>query len=49
MAGKQDWVAGGALTSNDRPPQEFKQIILNILQEGETVTKCVLSQSAAAA
>lgn len=39
MAGKQSWVAGGQLKSNDRSPQEFKQIILDILQEGETVTK----------
>ena len=41
MAGKQNWIAGGELKSNDGSPQEFKQIILDILQEGETVTKCV--------
>lgn len=48
MAGKQDWVAGGELTSSDKSPQDFKQIILDILQEGETVTRCVSSQSTAA-
>ena len=40
MAGEGQWVAGGELGSHDRSAQEFKQIILDILQEGETVTRC---------
>ena len=44
MAGEQ-WVAGGELGSSDRSAQELKQIILDILQEGETVTKCASSST----
>ena len=42
MAGEGQWVAGGELGGHDRSAQEFKQIILEILQEGETVTRCDL-------
>lgn len=39
MVGDRQWVAGGELGGGERSAQDLKQIILNILQEGENVTK----------
>ena len=40
MSGGRQWVAGGELGSTDKSAQQLKKIILDILEEGETVTKC---------
>ena len=42
MVGEATWVAGGQLGTQNGSAQEFKQIILDLLQKGETVTKCAL-------
>ena len=36
-----NWVAGGELGNNERNAQDFKQIVLDILQDNENVTKQV--------
>jgi len=36
-----NWVAGGELGNNEKNAQDFKQIILDILQDNENVTKQV--------
>ena len=41
MVGERQWVAGGELGSTDKSAPNLKQIILNILEDGETVTKYV--------
>jgi len=35
------WVAGGELGDNGKNAQDFKQIVLGILQDNENVTKQV--------
>ena len=39
MVKEAGWVQGGDLGSHDKTAQDFKQNILDILLEGETVTK----------
>lgn len=41
MAGGQQWVAGGELGSSEKSAQDHKQIILDILEDGENVTKAL--------
>ena len=36
-----NWVAGGELDNNKKSAQDFKQIVLDILQDNENVTKQV--------
>lgn len=39
MATEHNWVAGGELGSTDKSAEHFKQILLDILEDDESVTK----------